>query len=142
EDERAVEAGAVRVPEPRRMAMHVPVERLLSSIDHAHGTAGREREQTEMDLQRDILPRAERPTDTGEHEVDLRLGQAEAGGDLSEILVQPLRRDVQRHAAVRIRDRESGLGTEWRLVLHPDLVLALDDDLGGRVRVAVHDAPV
>ncbi len=95
-----------------------------------------------MNLQRDVLPRAEGAADAGEHEPHLLLGESEAGRDLTQILVEPLRRDVERHAAVLPGYRESGLGPERGLVLHRDLVLALDDDVRPRVGVAVHDAHV
>ncbi len=56
--------------------------------------------------------------------------------------MQPLRRDVERDAAVLSGDRETGFGTERGLVLHRHFVFALDDDIGGRVRIAVHDADI
>ena len=71
------------------------------------------------------------------------LGQAEAGGDLLAVLVQPLRGDVQLDAAaVRVGDGDGRLEPEERLVLHADLVRALDDDVAGGVGVAAHDALV
>ena len=124
------------------VTVDVAVERLLAAVDHAHGAARREREQAQVDLQRHVLARTERAADAREHQTHLRLGQPEAGGDLAEILVQPLRRDMQGHAAVRVGDRETRFGSERRLVLHPDLVLGLDDHVGPCVRIAVHDAHI
>ena len=64
-------------------------------------------------------------------------GEAEAGGDLLAVLVQPLRGDVQLDAAAAgVGDRQRRLEAEERLVLHADLVGALDDDVAGRRRVA------
>ena len=63
------------------------------------------------------------------------LGQAEAGGDLLAVLVQPLRGDVQLDAAaVVVGDGQRRLEAEERLVLHADLVRALDDDVARRRR--------
>ena len=68
------------------------------------------------------------------------LRQAEAGGDLLAVLVQPLRGDVQLDAAaVVVGDGQRRLEAEERLVLHADLVGALDDDVAGGVGVAADD---
>ena len=70
------------------------------------------------------------------------LGQAEDGGDLPQVGVQPLGGDVQVDAAVLGGHREAGLGAEERLVLHAEDVLAGDDDVGplrGLVGVAADD---
>ena len=62
-------------------------------------------------------------------EPHLRSGEAEAGGDLLAVLVQPLRGDVQLDAAAaRVGHGQRRLEPEERLVLHADLVGALDDD--------------
>ena len=67
--------------------------------------------------------------------------QPEAGGDLLAILVQPLRGDVQLDAgAVVVGDGERRLEAEERLVLHAELVGALDHDVAGGLGVAAHDA--
>ena len=72
----------------------------------------------------------------------LLVREAEALGDLVAVDVQPLGGDVEVDAALAVGDREAGLGAEEGLVLHPDLVLAGDDDLGGGVGVAVVDLQV
>ena len=54
--------------------------------------------------------------------------------------VQPLGRDVEVDAALAVGHREPRLGPEEGLVLHADLVLAADHDVGRRVGVAVVDA--
>ena len=54
--------------------------------------------------------------------------------------MQPLRGDVQRHAAVLTRDREPRFRPERGLVLHPELVLALHDHVRPRRGIAVQDA--
>ena len=87
-----------------------------------------------MDLQADVLAGAERAADAAEHEAHLLLGEPEAGGDLLAVLVQPLGGDVQLDAAaVVVGDRQRRLEPEERLVLHADLVGALDDDVAGGV---------
>ena len=75
---------------------------------------------------------------------DLLGRKVEAGGDLAAVGVEPLRRHEQVDAAVLRRDREARLGAEEGLVLHADLVVAADDDvgLGHRVDVAVDHADV
>ena len=70
-------------------------------------------------------------------EPHLLVGQAEARGDLLAVLVQPLRGDVQLDAAAaRVGDGQRRLEPEERLVLHADLVGALDHDVAGDGRVA------
>jgi hypothetical protein len=54
--------------------------------------------------------------------------------------VEPLRGDVELHAAVGARVCEPGLGPERRLVLHCEGVFAFDDDLRASVWISVHDA--
>ena len=95
-----------------------------------------------MDLHREVLAAAERAADAGQREPHLLRRQVEARGDLVAVDVQPLGGDVEVDAAVVVGHREAGLRAEERLVLHADLVLAGDDDVGGRVRVAVVDADV
>ena len=81
-----------------------------------------------MDLQATVFAPAERAADAGEGEPHLVPRQAEARGDLVAVDVQPLRRDEQLDAAVVVGHRQPGLGPEEGLVLHADLVVALDDD--------------
>lgn len=95
-----------------------------------------------MDLHRQVLAAAEGAADAGERHADLVLGQAEDGGDLAEVGVQPLRGDVQIDTAVLGGDRQAGLGAEEGLVLHAEDVLAADDHIGagrGGVRVTADD---
>ena len=127
-------------PDRRRMPVHVTEEALGPAVLHPHRTPEPQREQTRVHLQRDVLACAERPADAAEHEPHLLLGQAEAGGDLLAVLVQPLRGDVQLDAATAgVGDRQRRLEPEERLVLHPDLVRALDHDRPRRVDIAAHD---
>ena len=67
---------------------------------------------------------------------------AEARGDLIAVLVQPLRGDPQVDAARAVGHGEPRLRPEERLVLHADLVGALDDDVARRRGVAVGEADV
>ena len=95
-----------------------------------------------MDLQRHVLACAEGAADAGEDEPHLLQWEPERGRDLAEVFVQPLRRDVQRHAAVVVRDGETRLRPERGLILHADLVLAADYDVGCGVWIAMHDQGV
>ena len=65
--------------------------------------------------------------------------EIEARRDLVAVDVRPLRRDVDVDAALPVRDRETGLGTEERLVLLAELVEARDRHVPGGVRVAAAD---
>ncbi len=140
EHEPPVGARPVRVLHARGMAVDVAEERLVAAVDHLHRPAGAQREHARVDLHRDVLAAAERAADAAEREPHALGRQAEAGGDLVAVDVQPLRRDVQIDAAVAVRHRQPGLRAQERLVLHADLVGALDDDVGIRRRgVAVLD---
>ena len=139
-DDLAVRRGVVAHPDRRRVAVDVAEEALGAAVRDAHRPAEPQREQAGVDLQADVLAGAERAADAAEHEPDALLGEAEAGGDLLAVLVQPLRGDVQLDAAaVVVGDRHRRLEAEERLVLHADLVRALDDDVAGRVGVAAAD---
>ena len=85
-----------------------------------------------MDLHGQVLPGAERPANAGQGDAHLVLRQAEAGGHLAAVRVQPLGRHEQVDTAVLGRYRKPGLRAEKRLVLHADLVLAADDHVGPR----------
>ena len=141
-DQPAVAGRVVAVAHARGVAVDVAEERLLAGEHHLHRPAGVQREQAEVDLQADVLAGAERAADAGEGHPHLVGRQAEAGGDLVAVDVQPLGRHVQVDAAVVVGDGEPGLGAHERLVLHADLVGALDDDLARGRRVAVADHQV
>ena len=93
-----------------------------------------------MHLHRDVLAPAERAANAAQVQAHALRRQVEAGAELLLVDVQPLRRDVEVDAALAVGHREAGLGAEEGLVLHAHLVLAADDDLGLRVRVAEADA--
>ncbi len=82
------------------------------------------------------------PPTPGQLEPDLLGPQPEGRADLALVDVQPLGGDVEVDAADAVGDGEPGLGAEERLVLHADLVVAGDDDLGGGLRVAGADLDV
>ena len=94
-----------------------------------------------MDVEADVLASAEGAADAGERELDLLDRQPQRGRDLVTIAVQALGRDVELDAALG-GDRQPGLGAERRLVLHPDLVGALDRDRRRGRQVAVADHQV
>ncbi|CAM5396631.1 hypothetical protein SVIOM342S_09206 [Streptomyces violaceorubidus] len=95
-----------------------------------------------MDLHRQVLASAEGAADAGQGHPHLVLGQAEHGGDLAQVGVEPLGGDVEVDAAVLAGHGESGLGAEEGLILHAEGVVARDDHVGargGRPGVAAHD---
>ena len=141
-DEAAVPGGAVLVAHGGRMPVHVAVEGLLAPVHHLHRAARAQGKQACMYLHRQVLARAERPAHPGERQPHQLRRQAEAGGDLTLVRVQPLGRDVEVDAAVLGRHRQPRLGAEKRLVLHAHGVLADDHHLRGGVRVALADGHV
>ena len=92
-----------------------------------------------MRLHRQVLARAKRAADACHGQADLLRRQPEAVRELIPVDVQPLRGDVEIHAALAIRDRKARFGAERRLVLHADLVLAVHDHVRARVLVASAD---
>ncbi len=125
------------------MAVHVTQEALGAAVGDPHRSTQPEREQTRVHLQADVLAGAERPADAGEHEPHRVDRQVEARSDLPPVLMEPLRRDMQLDAsATGIRHSERRFQPEECLILHPDLVGPLDDDVTGEVEVAGDDALV
>ena len=125
------------------MAVDVPEERLLAPVHELDGPIGVQREQAGVDLHREILARPERAADAGERDAHLLGLEVEAHGELVAVDVQPLRRDVEVDAALAVGHGEPRLGAEERLILHADLVLALDDHVGlAQLGVAVADRHV
>ena len=105
------------------------------------GRPGAQREQAHVHLEADVLARPERAADARELEAHSLLGQTEALRDLTAVLVQPLRGDEQLDAApVAVGQRERGLEAEEGLVLHADLVGALDHDVADDALVTALDA--
>ncbi len=138
-DEAPVAVRPVLGPDPRRVTVHVPDERLLARVDHLHRPARVQREQRAVDLHREVLAAAERAADAGEVDPHLLGLEVEARRDLVAVDVQPLRRDVDVDTALAVRHRQSRLRAEEGLVLDPELVLAGDRDVAGGVGVAVAD---
>ncbi len=138
----AVVVGAVLVAHPRRVAVHVPEERLLAGVDHLHRPAGAQRQHARVHVHRQVLAPAEGAADAGQRDPDERLVEAQRVGDLAAVDVQPLGGDVEVDAAVRRGHGEAGLRAEEGLVLHADLVLAGDDDGRRAGRVAAPDLHV
>lgn len=133
------------------MTVDVSEERLEAVVDDLDRLARAQRQEAGVDLHGQVLAATEGAADAGQRHAHLVLGQAEDRGDLLEVRVQPLGGDVQVDAAVLGRHGETRLGAEERLVLHAEVVLALDDEvglLGGLFgvaaddRLAVHDVRV
>ena len=53
--------------------------------------------------------------------------------------MEPLRRDVDVHSALTVRNGQARFGPEEGLVLDPELVVARDGDLAGCIRISVAD---
>lgn len=124
------------------MAVDVAEEGLEAVVDHLDGFAGAQGQQAGVDLHRQVLASAEGAADAGQGHPHLVLGQAEHGGDLAQVGVEPLGGDVEVDAAVLAGHGETRLGAEEGLVLHAEVVVARDDHVGargGRGGVAAHD---
>src|SRR5260370_16792523 len=94
------------------------VKRLLPAISHLHRPPGAQREHAGVDLHAHILTGAECAAHSREMKAHFRSREVEAGGELLEIGVQPLRRDEEVDTAVRGRYGETRLRAKWSLVLH------------------------
>ncbi len=130
-------------PDRGRVPMHVTEEALAAAVCDPYRSSQPECEQARVHLQADVLSGAEGPADSTEHQTDGVEREAETRCDLSTVLVQPLGRHVQFDTtAIRIRDRQGCFEAEEGLILHPDLVGALDHDRGGGIGIAAHDALV
>ena len=138
-DEPAVPGRAMLRVDPRGVAMDVPREGLLPAVDHLHGAAGVQREHRRVDLHRQVLAAAEGAADAGQVQAHPLLGEAEARRDLLAVAVQPLRRRVDVDAPLAVRDRDTRLGAEKRLILLTEVVHALDHHVTLSVRVAAPD---
>ena len=93
-----------------------------------------------MHLEGDVLTASERTAHASEGQPDPFLLETEAGGDLTAILVEPLGSHEEFQArAVGVGHRDRGLQSEERLILHADLVGALDGDLTDEVDIPPTD---
>src|SRR5260370_41348503 len=115
------------------------VKRLLPAISHLHRPPGAQREHAGVDLHAHILAGAEGAAHSREMKGHFRSREVEAGGELLEIGVQPLRRDEEVDTAVRGRYGETRLRAEWSLVLHAGFVHPFDPDVGVRVGITMDD---
>jgi hypothetical protein len=132
----------VLAPDPRRVPVDVPDERLVAAVDDLHGPVGVQGQHRRVDLHRQVLTAAERPADAREVEAHLLGLQVEARRHLVAVDVEPLRGHVDVDATLAVGDGEARFGPQERLVLHPDLVEAADGDIALRVGVAVPDHEV
>jgi hypothetical protein len=108
--------------------MDMPGERLRPVIDHLDRTAGVKGKKAEMNVKVEVFPRPERSPDPGRVRPHLVGAKAEAGHHLLLINVDELAGGVEVDAAVSVGYGETCLGAKRSLVLHPDLVMALDHD--------------
>jgi hypothetical protein len=124
------------------MSMHVADERLLTSVHELDRPIRPQREHRPVDLHREILAAAEGAADAREVQPHLVGREIEAGRHLVAVYVEPLCGHVDVDAALAVRDAEARFGTEERLVLHADLVLAGDGHLSLCLWVAMLDHEV
>ena len=141
-DQRPIAVRSVLVRQAARVAVHVADEGLRPQVGDLHGATRPQREHARVRLHRQVFACAEGAADAGHRQSHLLLGKPKDVRELLLVDVQPLGRDVQVDAPLAIRDREPRLGPEGRLVLHADLVLAVDDDVGRRRLVAAADLDV
>ena len=90
----------------------------------------------------DVLARPKGASHPGQGDAHLLLGQAQAGGDLLAVYVEPLGRDVQVDPAILGGHGQPGLRSQRRLVLHAGLVVALHPYVRLSIGLAVDDADV
>ena len=142
-DEAPVARGAVLAPHPRGVPVDMADERLLAVVDDLHRPARVEREQSAVQLHREVLAPAERAADPREVDPHLLGREPEAGRHLVAVDVQPLRGDVDVDTTFAVRDGQTGLGAEEGLVLDADVVDAGDGhvSLGVGIAVADHEVP-
>ena len=93
-----------------------------------------------MDLHRQVLASTERAAHAGQGDPDLGLRKPQRLGDLVLVDMERLGGDVQVDAPVLRRDGEARFRSEERLVLHADLVLAVDHDRRSGLRAPALDA--
>ena len=137
--ETPVARRAVLGPDPRRVTVDVPDERLLAVVDDLHRAARVERQHGGVDLHGQVLASTECSSHAGEVDPHLLRFEAEARRDLIAVDVEPLGRDVDVDAALPVRDRDAGLGAEERLILLAGLVDAFHHDVAGHVGIAAPD---
>ena len=140
--ERAVGVGVVPHPDARRVAVHVAEERLVTAVHHLHRTAGAQREQAHVHLQAHVLARAERAADTGELQAHRSSGSPRHSAIWSRSSCSHCVEMKSSTPAVAVGHRERRLGAHERLVLHADLVGALDDDVADDALGSALDAQV
>ena len=137
---RSIPVGVVTHPDSGRMPMNVTDEALRSRIGRPHRAAGHQCEEADMDLKRDVLSSTEGTANPTQGQLDSFLIDTEAGRDLATILMKPLGRHKKLHPrAVGVGNGDGCLETEERLILHADLVGALNDDLTDEIAVTSDD---
>ena len=70
--------------------MYVTKEAFEPRVNDLHRTARLERKHAEMDVHTDVFAGTEGTADSGEVNADVFFGEAEAGGKLPKVAVEPL----------------------------------------------------
>lgn len=136
-DQPALGVRVVAVPQQGGVPVRVAEEGLLARGRQFHRAAGLERQQAERELEALVLAVGGGAGDAGDDDLDALGVKAVAGGGAVAVGVRVGRGEVELHAAVGARYREARLGADGGGVLAADAVEALDDDVAGRVGVAV-----
>jgi hypothetical protein len=124
------------------MAMHVSEEGLFASVLHLDGSSDGKSQETTVHLKADVLSCTECTADASKSEKDVVLGEAETVCNLLPVFVQPLSRDDQLDASSGQGSSKSGFKSEERLILHPDFVGVLHDNLADDRLVSSNDSLV
>lgn len=127
----------VAVAEEGGVSVDVAQEGFLAGRRQLHRAARLQRQQAERELEALVLAVGGGAGDSRDDHLHPLRFQAVTGGGRVAIPVGVRRRQVQLHTAVGTRYREARLRADGGGVLAADPVEALDDDLAGRVRVAV-----
>ena len=114
----------------------MPEEGLVALVDHLDGAVRAEGEHAGVHVHGQVLAGAERPAGARQVQPHPFLRQPQARRHLRQVLVEPLRSNVEVYAAGAVGYRQARLGTQEGLILDADLVGSLDDYIG----VAI-DAP-
>ena len=131
-DERAVVGDAGAVADDRRVALGRGRDVLVAVVDHADRFLGLEREEGRVkpDHRRELFLAAEPATGLGLDHACRLVVEPEAAFERRVQVVRALERPGDRDAAAVGRDRDHRVVLDVELLLVPDPVLALEDEVG------------